>query len=182
MAAAGVRWVQLRIKEADDARRLALLDACREKLEGTETALWLDDRADLGALVPVAGVHLGQHDLPPRDARTLLGSSVWIGQSTHDDAQVRAADADPAVDVVAVGPIFETAGKVDPGAPRGLAFVERARSATRKPLVAIGGIDAVRAPDVLAAGADAVAVIGAVCRGDVATRCATMMQAVGLPS
>jgi thiamine-phosphate pyrophosphorylase len=84
-----------------------------------------------------------------------------IGFSTHSCDQIRAADADPAVDVVAVGPVFTTVSKAGAGPAVGLDLVRRARALTRKPLVAIGGIDAERVRSVLAAGADSVAVLGA---------------------
>jgi thiamine-phosphate pyrophosphorylase len=127
----------------------------------------VDDRADLAALFPVDGVHVGQRDLPPAAARQVVGADVRIGLSTHDEEQFAAADADPAVDVIAVGPVFPTTGKEDPDPVVGLPLVRWARERTRKPLVAIGGIDAGNVAEVLAAGADAAAVLGAICRGGV---------------
>jgi thiamine-phosphate pyrophosphorylase len=96
-----------------------------------------------------------------------VGANVKIGLSTHDEGQFAAADADPAVDVIAVGPVFPTTGKEDPDPVVGLELVRWARERTRKPLVAIGGIGAGNVASVLAAGADAAAVLGAVCRGGV---------------
>ena len=125
----------------------------------------MDDRADLAALFPVAGLHVGQRDLPPAAARRVVGAGVRIGLSTHGEEQLAAADADPEVDVIAVGPVFPTTGKERPDPVVGLAFVRRARARTRKRLVAIGGIDAGNLAAVLAAGADAAVVLGAVCRG-----------------
>jgi len=116
--------------------------------------------------VPAAGVHLGQRDLPPAAARRVVGPDCRIGLSTHDDEQLAAAAADPDVDLVAVGPVFPTASKASPDPVVGLGFVRRARAATSKPLVAIGGIDAGNLAQVLAAGADEVAVLSALCRGD----------------
>jgi thiamine-phosphate pyrophosphorylase len=183
MAAAGVRWIQVRPKPRPPAPRpsdgelYALHAAAVEAVAGSEAALWVDDRADLAALFPVAGLHLGQHDLPPAAARPLVGEGVWIGRSTHDDDQLAAADDDPEVDVIAVGPVFATGGKERPGPPVGLDFVRRARRATTKPLVAIGGIDETNLAAVLDAGADSVAVLGAACRGDVAAACARLLAA-----
>jgi thiamine-phosphate pyrophosphorylase len=142
----------------------------------------VDDRADLAALFPVDGVHVGQRDLPPAAARRVVGGGVRIGLSTHDEEQLAAADADPAVDVIAVGPVFPTTGKEDPDPVVGLSFVRRARERTRKPLVAIGGIDAGNVAEVLAAGADAAAVLGAVCRGgvgEVRANCLRLVIAAG---
>jgi thiamine-phosphate pyrophosphorylase len=165
MAAAGVRWIQLRAKRLADDRLYPLAEAAAAALAGSGAVLWSDDRADLAALVGAAGVHLGQRDLPPAAARRAVGPASWIGRSTHDAAQLARADADPEVDVVAVGPVFATRTKQRADPAVGLDFVRRARAATAKPLVAIGGIDAATAPAVLAAGADAVAVIGAVSGG-----------------
>jgi thiamine-phosphate pyrophosphorylase len=167
MARGGVSWVQLRAKEASDAELHELAAASARALEGTGALLWIDDRPDVAALVGAAGVHLGQEDLPPAAARRVVGGGVWIGRSTHDREQVLEADRDPDVDVIAVGPVFATASKERPDPVVGLELVAWARRATRKPLVAIGGIDASNLASVLAAGADAAAVISALCRGDV---------------
>lgn len=168
MAAAGIGWIQVRAKHLSGRDLFRVLDACCRVVEGTGTALWVDDRADLAALFPVAGVHVGQTDLPPAAVRRVLGrgeGAPWIGLSTHDEAQLAAADADPDVDVVAVGPVFPTASKERPDPVVGLDFVRRARARTAKPLVAIGGIGAESVRAVLEAGADAVVVLGAVCHG-----------------
>jgi thiamine-phosphate pyrophosphorylase len=167
MARGGVSWVQLRAKEASDAELHELAAASARALEGTGALLWIDDRPDVAALVGAAGVHLGQEDLPPAAARRVVGGGVWIGRSTHDREQVLEADRDPDVDVIAVGPVFATASKERPDPVVGLELVAWARRATRKPLVAIGGIDASNLASVLAAGADAAAVLSALCRGDV---------------
>jgi thiamine-phosphate pyrophosphorylase len=183
MAAAGVRWIQVRVKPRppaappSDRELFALHAAAVAAVAGTDAALWVDDRADLAALFPVAGLHLGQRDLPPAAARPLVGDSLWIGLSTHDPAQLAAAAEDPEVDVVAVGPVFATRGKERPDPPVGLDFVRRARRATDKPLVAIGGIDETNLAAVLDAGADSVAVLGAACRGDVAAACGRLLAA-----
>jgi thiamine-phosphate pyrophosphorylase len=182
MAAAGIRWIQVRAKRLSGSELFRQLDACCRVLEGSGVALWVDDRADLAALFPVAGIHVGQSDLPPAAVRGVVGSGVRIGLSTHDAEQILAADADPEVDVIAVGPVFPTTGKERPGPVVGLDLVRWARGRTAKPLVAIGGIDAGNVAEVLAAGADAAAVIGAVCggggRGDVKANALRLMAAV----
>lgn len=177
MAGAGVRWIQLRAKRASGAELYRLAEDCLAALEGTGAALWIDDRADLAALLPFAGVHLGQTDLPAGAARKVVGEGPWIGLSTHDGAQLAAADDDPAVDVVAVGPVFPTRGKERPDPDVGLPFLAAARARTAKPLVAIGGIDAGNVARVLAAGVDTAAVLSAVCRGDVAANCRRLLAA-----
>lgn len=170
MADAGIRWIQVRGKKLSGEAWYRALEGCCRALEGSGAELWVDDRADLAALFPVAGLHLGQADLPPAAARGVVGRSVRIGLSTHDERQLRAADEDPEVDVIAVGPVFPTTGKERPDPVVGLEFVRRARALlgpSKKRLVAIGGIGAGNVAEVLAAGADAAAVLGAVCKGDV---------------
>ncbi len=189
MAEAGVRTIQLRAKRWSGRQWYAGVEASCRALEGSRAALWLDDRADLAAMFAAAGVrglHLGQRDLPPAAARPVIGDSLWIGLSTHNERQLVAADADPEVDLIAVGPVFPTTGKTSSGpeaalAPPdpaiGLDFVRWARARTAKPLVAIGGIDARRVAAVLAAGADAAVALGAVCRGDVRENCLRLLAA-----
>jgi thiamine-phosphate pyrophosphorylase len=177
MANAGARWIQLRAKRATGAELHDLAARCCEALVGSDTLLWLDDRVDLAAILPVGGVHLGQSDLAPGEARAILGPQVAIGVSTHDLTQLVRAAGDAAVDVVAVGPVFPTRSKVNPDPVVGLGFVREARRLTGKPLVAIGGIDETNLASVLSAGADAVAVLSAVCRGDVEQRCRALFAA-----
>jgi thiamine-phosphate pyrophosphorylase len=165
MAESGVRWIQIRAKSLPDRVLQSEVERSVEALESFDCDLWINDRADLAALYPVSGLHLGQDDLPPGAARTVVGESVWLGASTHSIEQVRRAAADPEVDVMAVGPVFSTTSKAMAGEPAGLDLVRRARGLTDKPLVAIGGIELETAPEVLEAGADSVAVIGALCRG-----------------
>ncbi|HVR98897.1 MAG TPA: thiamine phosphate synthase [Thermoanaerobaculia bacterium] len=178
MAEAGVRWIQVRAKKLSGSDLFRALEECCRAVEGSGASLWVDDRADLAALFPVAGLHLGQADLPPAAARRVVGGAVRIGLSTHDGEQLAAADADAAVDVVAVGPVFPTSGKERPDPVVGLDFVSKARRQTGKTLVAIGGIDESNVAEVLAAGADAAAVLGAVCRGDVLANCRRLIAAV----
>ncbi|MFL6233155.1 MAG: thiamine phosphate synthase [Thermoanaerobaculia bacterium] len=182
MAEAGIRWIQVRAKHLSGSGWHAALAACCRVVEGSGVRLWVDDRADLAALFPVEGVHVGQRDLPPAAARRVVSVDVRIGLSTHDEEQFAAADADPAVDVVAVGPVFPTTGKENPDPVVGLRFVRWARERTRKPLVAVGGIEAGNVAEVLAAAADAAAVLGAACRGgvrEVRTNCLRLLAEVG---
>jgi thiamine-phosphate pyrophosphorylase len=177
MASAGIGWIQVRAKELSGSGWYEALAGCCRALEGSGVQLWVDDRADLAALFPVAGLHVGQRDLPPAAARRVVGGGVRIGLSTHDEEQLAAADEDPDVDVIAVGPVFPTTGKALPGPAVGLEFVRWARRRTRKRLVAIGGIDAGNLAAVLAAGADSAAMIGAVCKGDIRANCHRLMIA-----
>jgi thiamine-phosphate pyrophosphorylase len=122
--------------------------------------LIVNDRADF-ALLLEAGLHVGQDDLPPRDARKLLASGAILGFSSHNTAQLAAAGGEP-VDYVAIGPVFATVSKRIPDPVVGLEEIRRCRGLVEKPLVAIGGIGLENARDVWAAGADSVAIIAAV--------------------
>ena len=135
------------------ARTVARL--CREN----GTPLIVDDRADF-ALLLEAGLHVGQDDLTPRDARKLIGDDTTLGFSSHNMSQLVAAGGAP-VDYVAIGPIFSTVSKRNPDPVVGVEEILRCRSLIEKPLVAIGGITMENAPDVWIAGADSVAIIGA---------------------
>jgi thiamine-phosphate pyrophosphorylase len=158
MIAGGIRILQFRHKGHfsrdvfEQAERAARL--CRE----ASVQLILDDRADIAALLD-AGLHLGQDDLPPREARLILGAARTLGFSTHNALQLEMAREQP-VDYVAAGPIFQTASKQNPDPVVGLAGLRQLRALTARPLVAIGGITRENAPEALAAGADSVAVIG----------------------
>jgi thiamine-phosphate pyrophosphorylase len=177
MAAAGVRWVQVRAKGMDGAELYRQLEGCCRVLEGSGTTLWIDDRVDLALLLPVAGVHLGQEDLPPLEARSLLGPLRWIGASTHGATEVAEAEAQSAVDLVAFGPVFPTRSKDRPEPVVGLAGLREARLLTGKPLVAIGGLDAGNLGAALAAGADSVAVLSAACREPIGASCRRLLAA-----
>lgn len=129
--------------------------ACRD----TAAQFVVNDRADV-ALALNAGVHVGQDDVLPGDARTVVGNERLLGFSTHNEAQLRAGDSEP-VDYLALGPIFGTKSKARPDPVVGVDGLARLRRLTAKPLVAVGGITLDNARHVLEAGADCVAVIGA---------------------
>ncbi len=164
----GVRLVQLRDKTGSPQEILAAAAILREVM-GPDCLLILNDRADLARLAGFHGVHVGQDDLSVADAKLVLGPVGIVGLSTHTPQQLAAADAS-AADYIAIGPVFATGTKADASDVVGLEGVRRARSLTRKPLVAIGGITLENAASVRAAGADSVAVISALtpAGGDVA--------------
>lgn len=141
-------WIRAVFESAKLVARL-----CRQ----AGAALVVNDRADF-ALLLEAGLHVGQDDLPPRDARRLMGVHAAIGFSSHDSRQLCAAAQEP-VDYVALGPIFSTASKRNPDPVVGVEELRRSRPLIAKPLVAIGGITLENAREVLDAGADSVAVI-----------------------
>jgi thiamine-phosphate pyrophosphorylase len=184
LRAAGVRLVQWRDKGGSPQKVLAGAEVLREVFEAGEglsacqavkqpdmglresVRLVMNDRADMAVLAGFWGVHVGQGDLAPEDARLVVGADRWVGVSTHTDEQVRGADLSCA-DYVAVGPVFATGTKVDAEPVIGLEGVRRARALTGKPIVAIGGITRENARSVVDAGADSVAVIsGLLCEGE----------------
>lgn len=166
MAVAGIRWIQVRAKVMPDEELFQQLERIKERVDEESTLIWVDDRVDLTAALGFGGVHLGQDDLPPADARRVLPSVTLIGRSTHSIDEVRLAEGDPCVDVIAVGPVFDTVSKQSPEPVVGLGFLREARRETTKPLLAIGGIDSGRIESVLTAGADTCVVLGDLCRGD----------------
>ena len=160
MRAAGVNLLQYREKSGSPQVVLQNAAAISEAFAGVNCRLILNDRADLAVLADWDGVHVGQVDLQPEDARRVVGAKRWVGVSTHNDEQVRLADASCA-DYIAVGPVFATGTKLDAEPVIGLDGVRRARVLTKKPIVAIGGITRQNARRVIEAGADSVAVISA---------------------
>lgn len=140
----------------------------------------VNDRVDVAMASGAGGVHVGHEDLPPREARMLLGSSVVIGVSTHSLDEGIAA-ADEPVDYVAIGPVFPTATKPNAFPVVGVETVRLLAAAIARPVVAIGGIDARNARAVLDAGAHAIAVIGALYddAGSVERGAEAMLRAIG---
>ncbi|HSY35063.1 MAG TPA: thiamine phosphate synthase [Acidobacteriaceae bacterium] len=159
MAQAGVGVLQYRDKVGSPNEVLRAAKEIAAEFAGRECLLIMNDRSDL-ALLAGWGVHVGHEDLSPEDARKVLGVGRVIGVSTHTEAQVMEADAG-AADYLAVGPVFATSSKGNAEPVVGLEGVRRARALTRKPLVAIGGITRGNARSVIEAGADSLAVIGA---------------------
>jgi thiamine-phosphate pyrophosphorylase len=156
---AGVTLLQYRDKAGDEETILRNAEMLIELFEGTGAKLILNDRADLMMLARWDGLHVGQDDLSPEDARIVIGDGRLIGVSTHTEEQMRVAEVSRA-DYVAIGPVFATGTKANAAPVVGLEGVRRARALTTKPLVAIGGITRENARSVIEAGADSVAVIG----------------------
>jgi thiamine-phosphate pyrophosphorylase len=157
LAAAGRTLLQYRNKSGNARQMLDQARELRARL-GPNIKLIMNDRADLSLAAGFDGLHVGQDDLSPESARSIIGPARWLGVSTHNPEQLAAADKTSA-DYLAIGPIFATSSKANPDPVVGLAGVRRARELTRKPLVAIGGITRANARSVIDAGADAVAVI-----------------------
>ncbi len=179
MRDAGVRLLQLRVKGRDRERVLADTRGLVEALAGSGCQLILNDYADLVGPGGCAGVHVGQGDLDAAAARRVVGAGTMLGVSTHTEAEMKAAAAGPA-DYVAIGPVFRTRTKADAAPEVGLAGVRMARGLTGKLLVAIGGISVANARSVIEAGADCVAVVGAVfgVGGDAGERARRLLEEV----
>src|SRR6185437_2655650 len=146
---------------------------------GPEMLLILNDFPGLAVEAGLDGVHVGQTDLSPAEARAIVGPGKIVGVSTHNEAQLRTADQQP-VDYIAYGPVFATVTKENPDPVVGLEGLRAARGLTRKPLVAIGGITLENAASVRNAGADSVAVISAIfAPGDAAKLATGFLQVLG---
>lgn len=168
MAESGVELLQYRAKHATTRQAF---DACKllaaSLADFPRTAAQpsigvprfiVNDRPDIAALIGAGGVHVGQDDLAVESARDIVGRDRWVGISTHNLEQVDAADKTSA-DYIAFGPVFATTTKDRPDPVVGLQLLSEARTRTRKPLVAIGGITLARAADTYRAGADSLAVV-----------------------
>lgn len=157
LLAGGVTLLQYRDKGGNARRMLEQARELKRRL-GASVKLIMNDRADLCLAAGCDGVHVGQQDLSAEGARKVIGDRLWLGVSTHNPEQIKDADKTSA-NYVAVGPVFPTASKVKPDPVIGLEGVREARALTRKPLVAIGGINRANCRSVIEAGADSVAVI-----------------------
>jgi thiamine-phosphate pyrophosphorylase len=175
---AEVRVLQLRDKEATDDELRELIENLLPLTASSGAHLILNDRLHIAAEFPQVGVHLGQEDASPHEARELLGDGVLIGKSTHTLEQVISAHRLP-IDYVGFGPIFTAAGKhrsqVDQREPMSSRGTEKLAEAVRfstLPIVAIGGINEDNLQDVLETGVMRVAAIGAVTCADDMTQAA----------
>lgn len=172
LLAAGVTLIQYRnkqgsarqmLQEARELRRIVSSHVSQSRADLGHPKLIMNDRADLALAAGFDGVHVGQDDLSPEAVRNMIGPHMWLGVSTHNPEQIALADQTDA-DYLAIGPVFTTSSKGKPDPVVGLEGVRRARELTHKPLVAIGGITCEHAAEVIAAGADSVAVISALVR------------------
>jgi thiamine-phosphate pyrophosphorylase len=172
---AGVKLMQLRLKEAGSRDFLAVARAIARLCQDNEARLIVNDRADIAKLADAAGVHVGQEDLPLEAARQILGPGKIIGVSTHTIAQARAAEQAGA-DYIGFGAIY-TGGLKNVRNAQGLERLREIRAAVKLPIVAIGGITQAAVPDVLAAGADAAAIITDILRApDIAAKARAILS------
>jgi thiamine-phosphate pyrophosphorylase len=154
---AGARLMQLRLKDAGGRDFLAAARAIAAMCRKRDAILIINDRVDIAILAGAHGVHLGQEDLPLDAARRIAGPEMIVGISTHTAEQARAAESGGA-DYIGFGPMY-SGGLKNIAAGQGLDRLRAIRAAVKIPIVAIGGITEARVPEVLAAGADAVAII-----------------------
>jgi thiamine-phosphate pyrophosphorylase len=158
------RVLQLRIKpgSATDAGELVRIARMARRIcDDAGAALIVNDRVDVALAADADGVHLGQTDLPLAEARR-IAPELWIGVSTHDLAQVRAA-CEAGADYLGFGPVFATTTKSNPDPVQGLDALRAAVAAAGgRPVVAIGGITAAAVGEVYRTGAHAICAISAV--------------------
>ncbi|MFO7912541.1 MAG: thiamine phosphate synthase [Desulfotignum sp.] len=161
-AGAGIACVQLREKTLPTRFFLNQALTLKPILAAAGIPLLINDRVDIALAAGADGVHLGQSDMPCETARRLLGPDAVIGLSVETWEDVTAAQ-DLDVNYLGVSPIFATPTKTDTKTPWGLEGLARIRAYSRHPLVAIGGLNTANASDIFKAGADAVAVVSAIC-------------------
>lgn len=164
----GATLIQYRDKTASTRLMVERAIAIREALADTGVAFVVNDRVDVALAAGAAGVHLGADDMDAETARRLLGDAAIIGLTVKTAADAERAGRAP-VDYACIGGVFETLSKVNPDAPVGLDGLRALRETIRAlrpdlPVSAIAGIDLSRVPEVIAAGADGVAVISAIFR------------------
>ena len=157
----GVTCVQLREKSLDTRAFVERARALKAWLLPLGVPLLINDRVDVALACGADGVHVGQNDMTPEDVRRLMPGAL-IGLSVESLAQLAAAERAP-VDYYGISPVFATRSKHDAAPALGLDGLRAIRAGTRRPLVAIGGINAGNAADVMAAGADGLAVVSALC-------------------
>jgi thiamine-phosphate pyrophosphorylase len=177
---AGATFIQVRAKRLESGAFLELCDAAVSAARPFGAQLIVNDRVDVARMAGAAGVHVGQDDVAPTNARDLLGPDAIVGFSTHSVDQIDAAVREP-VSYIAVGPIFGTRSKDTGYHAVGLDLVrEAARRSGSLPIVAIGGITLDTAESVLTAGASSVAIIGdLLATGNPRSRAASYLRAIG---
>jgi thiamine-phosphate pyrophosphorylase len=157
----GVRFVQLREKDLTARELLSLAQDIRRLTAEARAHLLINDRIDLCLAVKADGVHLRSNSLPTRIARKILGDSKLIGVSAHSVEEAQRAQ-DEGADFIALGPIYATPSKAGYGPPLGLDVLRNVRWRIKIPVLALGGIQKERIPEVLGAGADGIALISAI--------------------
>lgn len=176
--AGGAQWLQLRGKTLGSGALLDLASAILEATSAAGATLIINDRADIAALSGASGLHVGQDDLSPIDARTVIGARALLGLSTHTQQQWERALDEP-ISYMAIGPVFVSGTKDTGYGSIGLETVRRAADAAASrglATVAIGGITVENAASVLEAGATSVALISDLLKGDPEARCRALLR------
>lgn len=173
---AGVDVVQLRDKDADAGTQLRAAEVFRRTCDRHGALFIVNDRADLALASGADGVHVGQDDLPPHLARSIVGREVLIGRSTHSTDEITRAN-DEAVDYIGVGPVNQTPTK--PGrAGTGLDLVRAAAKAATKPWFVTGGMNATTIAETMAAGCARVVVVRAITESSDPAAVASRLSAI----
>jgi thiamine-phosphate pyrophosphorylase len=175
---AGVDWVQVRVKGCTDRDLYDLTVRVLEQAGAYDATVVVDDRADIALAAGAHGVHVGAEDIPVREVRRILGPDLLVGATAREPVAARAAVAAGA-DYLGVGPAFGTATKSGLPDPIGVDGVARTANAVDVPVVAIGGVDRDRLPDLLAAGVHGAAVVSAVSQAaDPAAAAAALLETI----
>ena len=163
--AGGVTMVQLREKDTSTGEFIRLACKLTDLLRPLGIPLIINDRVDVALATDADGVHIGQSDMPYEIARKLLGPDKIIGLSVENmNDLLRANELD--VDYIGISPVYGTPTKTDTAEPFGLEGLRKAVELSVHPTVAIGGMNARTISDIIAAGADGVAVVSAICSAD----------------
>lgn len=173
---AGVRWVQFRDKEGSRREIYEESGSLRSITKDFDAVFIVNDHPDIALSVDADGVHLGQDDLPLKEARKIMGNSKLIGVSTHNLDQAIDAEKNGA-DYIGFGPVFDTMTK-DAGRPKGIGMLREIKNLVHIPVVAIGGISRNNAMSVFGTGADAVAVASAILGGDIGNNARRFLEII----
>lgn len=173
---AGIRWIQFREKLKPRLKLYEQAMEIRALTKDADAILIVNDHVDIAQAVGADGIHLGQEDLPIKEARKIVGKDRIIGISTHNLEQaVKAEEA--GADYIGFGPVFHTTTKVA-GAPRGISMLKTVTERIHIPVVAIGGINLDNVESVFLNGADAVAVASAILTGDIEKNTAGFLKII----
>jgi thiamine-phosphate pyrophosphorylase len=159
--AGGVTMVQLREKDAETREFLEHAQALKALLSPKKIPLIINDRVDIALAVDAEGVHVGQTDMPVEIVRELAGPGKIIGLSITNETQIRRPEAQ-AVDYLGIGPLYAQTTKGNASTPLGVEGFRKLRAMSQKPVMAIGGLKPDNSAEVLAAGADGLAVVSGI--------------------
>lgn len=173
---AGIKTIQLREKEMSKKEIFREAVLIREILTKHKVTFIVNDYIDIAMAVKADGVHLGQEDMPVKEARKLIGKNRIIGVSTHSMKQAIEAQESGA-DYIGFGPMFHT-GTKNAGKPKGLKALNQIKKKINIPVVAIGGITCENVNEVIKAGADAVAVASGILSGNIKSNTKKFLDAI----